>query len=74
MNSENPLRERKPAAEFLTAHGYRISENTLAKLASIGGGPLFRKWGRRPLYAESDLLAWARSRCSGPQSSTSQAA
>ena len=32
---------------------------TLAKLRSIGGGPLFQKTGRTVSYHQDDLDAWA---------------
>ena len=63
--------DRQQAAAFLTTHGYRIAPATLAKLASMGGGPIFESFGRRPLYREPDLLAWAQSRTTGPRRSTS---
>jgi hypothetical protein len=62
---------RKDAAQFLTDRGYRTAHATLAKLACIGGGPTFASFGRRPLYREADLLAWAQSRTTGPRRSTS---
>jgi hypothetical protein len=62
---------RKDAAHFLTEQGYKTAPATLAKLACIGGGPLFESFGRRPLYREADLLAWAASRTTGPRRSTS---
>jgi len=62
---------RREAADYLTSLGYRIAANTLAKLASIGGGPPFRSFGRRPLYHPADLAAWAQARCTGPRRSTS---
>jgi hypothetical protein len=62
---------RKEASQFLTDQGYRIAPATLAKLACVGGGPVFETWGRRPLYREADLLAWAQSRTTGPRRSTS---
>jgi len=37
--------DRKEAAQFLTAHGYRTAPATLAKLACIGGGPAFESFG-----------------------------
>lgn len=67
---ENRL-DRQQAAAFLTAHGYRTAPATLAKLASIGGGPLFESFGRKPLYRETDLIEWARSKTTGPRRSTS---
>ena len=63
--------DRKHAAQFLTERGYRTAPATLAKLACIGGGPAFESFGRRPLYRESDLLAWAQARTTGPRHSTS---
>jgi hypothetical protein len=44
----------------------------LATLASRGGGPRFVKFGRKPLYDEDELLAWAEGRLSQPVSSTSE--
>jgi hypothetical protein len=44
---------------------------TLAKYAVIGGGPIFRRIGRFPLYAEDDLDRWITSKLSGPMRSTS---
>jgi hypothetical protein len=45
------------AAAFL-----RLSPRTLEKQRVIGGGPRFRKFGRRVLYAIADLETWADSR------------
>ncbi|MNN15124.1 Helix-turn-helix domain protein [compost metagenome] len=45
------------AAEFL-----RLSPRTLEKQRGIGGGPRFRKFGRRVMYALADLEAWANAR------------
>jgi hypothetical protein len=64
---------RKEAAQFLTDRGYRTAPATLAKLACVGGGPTFESFGRRPLYREVDLLAWAEARTTGPRRSTSDA-
>ena len=72
-NVERQL-DRRQAAQFLTDHGYRTASATLAKLACLGGGPVFRSFGRKPLYSAPDLLAWAQSRTTGPGRSTSEAA
>lgn len=40
----------------------RLSPRTLEKLRVIGGGPRFRKFGRRVMYAVADLDTWADSR------------
>jgi hypothetical protein len=45
------------AAEFL-----RLSPRTLETQRVIGGGPRFRKFGRRVMYAIEDLEAWANAR------------
>ena len=45
------------AAAFL-----RLSPRTLEKQRVIGGGPRFRKFGRRVMYAVADLDAWAADR------------
>lgn len=45
------------------AAGYlRLSPRTLEKQRVIGGGPKFRKFGRRVMYAVADLDAWADER------------
>ncbi len=67
---ERPLRRRE-AAEFLTERGYTTAPTTLAKYASVGGGPAFFLYGRRPLYTPTDLLAWAKARSTEPRRSTS---
>jgi hypothetical protein len=72
MTADHDLKlDRKEAARFLTQRGYRTAPATLAKLACIGGGPTFRSFGRRPLYDEADLMAWAESKTTGPRRSTS---
>ena len=48
--------------EFLTrdevATEFRIPAATLAKWASVGGGPLFARLGRRVVYRRYDVEAW----------------
>ena len=45
------------AADFL-----KLSPRTLEKQRVIGGGPKFRKFGRRVVYAMDDLESWANAR------------
>lgn len=45
------------AAEFL-----KLSPRTLEKQRVLGGGPKFRKFGRRVVYAVADLETWANAR------------
>ncbi len=45
------------AAVFL-----HLSPRTLEKQRVMGGGPKFRKFGRRVVYAVEDLESWANAR------------
>jgi hypothetical protein len=66
------LLRRKEAARYLQqTYGIPISMQTMAKLAVVGGGPLFFKAGRFPLYAIVDLDAWARLKLGPKRRSTS---
>ena len=55
--------------EFLTteeaAAFLRLSPRTLEKQRVLGGGPRFRKFGARVLYAAIDLRTWADGRSYG---------
>ncbi len=56
---------RRPEASRYLQERYGLyTPDTLAKLASIGGGPRFRKLGRIPLYDPDDLDEWVMSRMS----------
>lgn len=66
--------ERAEAAEYLTARGLRTSKNTLQKYATVGGGPVYRRFGARAVYTAADLDAWAEKKLSAPRASTSSAA
>ena len=66
---------RVDAAHYVrNTWGIPCSTRWLAKLAVTGGGPIFRKAGRFPIYNPADLDDWARSRISAPRRSTSVAA
>lgn len=71
-----PTRMRgKQASQYLeTKFGIVRTPSTLAKLRSTGGGPLFQKCNRWPLYRPQDLDAWAKQLLSPPMRSTSAAA
>lgn len=64
---------RKTAAEALTEAGFPVSPETLATKASRGGGPLFQRFGRKPLYRWGDCLDWVHAQLSAPMRSTSEA-
>ena len=57
-----PTRMRsKEAAEYLKKqHGISRTPGTLAKLRCTGGGPLFEKDGRLPLYTPASLDQYAK--------------
>jgi hypothetical protein len=64
---------RKAAGEYLKNKFGFGSEKTLAKLASIGGGPEFRKGFGAALYEPAKLDEWALAKIGAPQKSTSDA-
>ena len=53
----SPFYSNLEAAEFL-----HLSPRTLEKMRVIGGGPVFRKFGRRVFYTLGDLENWAGQR------------
>jgi hypothetical protein len=72
MSNTTYLR-RRAAAEYLRQNrGIPSSEKTLAKLACIGGGPIYRLFGRIPLYLIADLDTYAEAKLSKPVHSTSE--
>src|SRR5215471_21111784 len=74
MRTQRLLR-RKAASDYLREiHGLERAPSTLAKLAVIGGGPVFRRAGRVPLYSPEDLDEWATSKLGPRMHSTSVAA
>jgi len=64
---------RKAAAEYIRARwGIPCSDKTLAKLACIGGGPAYRRFGRIPLYTVEDLDQFAQANIGKLVRSTSE--
>jgi hypothetical protein len=59
------------AADFLRENFGFGAVRSLAKMRVVGGGPNYHTAGRLILYTEADLLAWAKSRLTGPHRSTS---
>jgi hypothetical protein len=68
------LRRVDAAAYVTERYGFPCSRQWLAKLAVVGGGPMFRKAGRYPIYDPADLDRWARARIGPAQRSTSDTA
>ncbi len=65
------LRRKEAARYLLEKHGVPVAAQTLAKLAVIGGGPPFVKFGRFPLYLPDDLDCWVRVKLGAKRRSTS---
>jgi len=66
------LRRDQVPAYLAEHHGIPIAKATLAKLATIGGGPPMQYAGRIPLYPVDALDTWAQSRLSATVRSTSE--
>ncbi|MFI4948006.1 MAG: hypothetical protein ACHQC9_04330 [Alphaproteobacteria bacterium] len=66
------LLTRRAAAAALTEAGFQTAPATLARKASVGGGPAYHRYGPRVVYRWSDLLDWARSRLGPPIRSTAE--
>jgi hypothetical protein len=62
--------ERPQAADYCTGKGLRVSKNTLQKMATTGGGPLYRRFGNRAVYATKDLDSWISEKLTAPRRST----
>lgn len=67
-----PRLRRWEASDYLRLmHGIEIAPATLAKMASVGGGPGFQKSARVPLYPTDELDRWAIERLGSLRRSTS---
>jgi len=63
---------RVRAADYVrNTYNLPCQPSLLAKLACIGGGPVFHKAGRTPIYLRTALDEWARARLGAPLQSTS---
>jgi hypothetical protein len=70
---QKPRLRRWEASEYMEfAHGLTVAPATLAKLASVGGGPGFHRMGRIPLYPRDELDRWAKARLGRMVMSTSE--
>ena len=73
MTNTRNLR-RKAASVYCKENGYPVAEAALAKYAVVGGGPIYRKFGRIPIYATDDLDAWIAEKLSPLVRSSSELA
>jgi len=72
MAKEFMLREE--AAQHANERGLPLSKNTLAKFATVGGGPRFQKFGNRAVYTPTDMDAWIEQKLSGSRERASERA
>ncbi len=66
--------DRREAADYIRSRGLTYSHTTLSKLATLGGGPIYRRFGNRAVYTQADLDAWIEHKLTPPRASTSEAA
>jgi hypothetical protein len=64
MLDQHQFMRRHAAASYLQNRFGLYTTETLAKLAVVGGGPPFQKFGKFPVYRPEDLDAWAEARLS----------
>ena len=58
---------KKQASTYLSCNlGLTISEKTLSKYITTGGGPIYHKFGNRVVYTTNDLNDWVNSKISKP--------
>ncbi|MBD8550683.1 hypothetical protein [Sphingomonas sp. CFBP 8764] len=70
--TEKTYLRRSEAARYLQDNYGAYTVETLAKLACVGGGPVFRRMGPFPVYTAADLKLWAEGRMSKPVTSTAE--
>ncbi len=61
------LRPRSAVPEYYEKKfGVTFAASTLAKLATLGTGPAYRRIGRRVFYEDAELDRWLMERISDP--------
>lgn len=70
--TDQPYIPRSQAPAYLAERGLKFSKNTLAKLATVGGGPEYCIFGGRAYYTAPGLDAWIAEKLSAPRRSTSE--
>lgn len=71
---EKPFLTRTEAAAYVTSLGLPLARTTLQKMATVGGGPRYRRFGSRAVYSRQDLDEWVRTKLGAPVDSTSELA
>lgn len=72
MEASKIYLSRPEAAVYVGRQGLRITKGTLAKMATLGGGPEYSVFCGRAYYLPQSLDAWIASRLSAPRRSTSE--
>lgn len=70
---ETKYLRRSEAAQYLQTRVQAYTTATLAKLATVGGGPEYQKLGRFPVYTAEALDEWLESKMSPVVRSTAEA-
>jgi len=65
---------RREVVTYCRDRGLPIAEATLAKYATVGGGPVFHKFGKAALYDPAAVDEWIAARLGQPLRSTSDRA
>ncbi|WP_029042579.1 hypothetical protein [Cucumibacter marinus] len=66
------LRRKEVPAYLLEKYGVQVSASTLAKKATLGGGPAIEYFGRIPLYSTDALDQWVAENLGGRVHSTAE--
>lgn len=69
---ERMMRRAEAAAFIRETFGVSCCASTLAKLAVVGGGPEYQKFGRFPLYTAGACRSWVEGKLSRRVTSTSE--
>jgi hypothetical protein len=56
-HNPDSLLRRNAVADALTEAGFPVAKATLATMATRGGGPPYRRFGRVPLYSPSSTVS-----------------
>lgn len=70
MNTDRFI-PRSAVPDYCAERGLLLSKRTLAKMATVGGGPEYQLFGGRAYYTRQALDAWMEARLSTPRRSTS---
>lgn len=74
QKAEKPcLRRAEVPAYLAQRHGIIVARSTLAKLATLGGGPRYHKVGRVVLYPLPELDQWSQDKLGPLRENTSSA-